>query len=234
MLSNTHAVDTAVAQTGTALDEIVASDPTTFLAPIAAIVAAYLLFYEGLLFAMGSDSTFWRRIRSLLPVVDEAARDQGFYTGYTIRETETVGHLVCSLDEAIALFKRHGFIDAPLAAHKTLEDGREELASLGYYGVNGERLEAMSRPARFLTMLVLPKKIHVTLFRAADNDDILVTAHFEFSEYNVFYTLWHFRGKGLDVDEGVRRSVDVLAEEKRFQPSERALRLWLDWSKSAS
>ena len=38
MLITTHTVHTAVAQTGTALDELATSDPTTFLAPIPTIV----------------------------------------------------------------------------------------------------------------------------------------------------------------------------------------------------
>jgi len=216
-------------QTGTALDDISLSEPATLLAPVVALVVAYVFFYEGVLFTLGKDSRTWRTIRSWLPFLDEAARDRGFYTSYTISSKEIVGTLEVGVEEAVALFKNMGFIENPLAAHKDLEDGREEVASLGYYGVDGDRLEAMSKPVRFLTMLVLPRQLHVTLFPTEDGEGVVVTAHWEFSPYNVVYAYWHFIGRGMDVDKGVRKVVDRLKNRDEFVATDRAKQLWLEY-----
>lgn len=214
-------------QTGTALDDISIQEPATLLAPVVAFVVAYLFFYEGLLFKLGGDSRTWRTLRSWLPFLDEAARDRGFYTSYTISREEVVGRLNVSVEAAVALFKNLGFIENPLAAHKDLADGREEVASLAYYGVDGDRLEAMSKPVRFLTMLVLPRQLHVTLFPTEDGEGVLVTAHWEFSPYNVVYAYWHFIGRGMNIDKGVRKTVDLLKDRDEFVASDRAKELWL-------
>ena len=57
--------------TGVALDEIVLSEPTAILAPLIAFAVAYVLFYEGMLFKIGSEGKFWSTIRSALPMLDD-------------------------------------------------------------------------------------------------------------------------------------------------------------------
>ena len=90
MLSATAIRNVAQAQTGTALDLIDPSDPITILAPIVAVLGALLLAYAPR--HIGGDSRLWRAIRSLLPHIDEEAREHGFYTSYEIEtDAETAG-----------------------------------------------------------------------------------------------------------------------------------------------
>lgn len=53
-------------------------EPAQLLAPIVALVVTYVLFYEGIIYAIGNDSGFWKRVRSWLPMLDDEARDVGF------------------------------------------------------------------------------------------------------------------------------------------------------------
>ena len=44
---------------------------TEIAAPTIALLVSYVLFYEGFIYTIGSDSRFWTRIRGLLPMPDE-------------------------------------------------------------------------------------------------------------------------------------------------------------------
>ena len=71
-----------VPQTGTALDVVDPADPITILAPVVAVLAAVAVAYMPR--SLGRDTRLWRAVRSLLPYVDAAARERGFYTSYEI------------------------------------------------------------------------------------------------------------------------------------------------------
>ena len=71
-----------VTKTGTALDVVDPNDPITILAPLVAVLAAVAVAYMPR--RIGQDTRLWRTIRGLLPYVDAAARDRGFYTSYEI------------------------------------------------------------------------------------------------------------------------------------------------------
>ncbi|QBI90045.1 transmembrane domain protein [Halobacterium phage ChaoS9] len=239
MSYNSIDLQTVVAQTGTALDEISRSEPLTIAAPLFIILATYVLFYEGLLWTVGSDG--WRGIRSQLPLLDEVADSIGAYTHYEIDpEKETVGTLEADVDEAVDHFQEElGYLDGPVAAHKGLPDGREEVASLVKYGFEkydiwfeAEVIEGMPKGIRFLVMLLIPNQRHVTLFEGDEPGEVLVTAHQEYSAHSVLFAYWHMIGKGMDIDRGVREVVDELKEDERFEASSRAKDLWLEWLKS--
>ncbi len=197
-------------------------DPAQLLAPLVALAMSYVLFYEGLLYTIGSDSGFWERVRKLLPMLDEEAREQGFYTSYTVDESEHVGDLSMSKSDARELFvTRKRFIKAPLAAHKTDWEDRREFASLGLYDeYDREDIESWGKLKRFLMMaLVIRKQLHVTLFWDEESESVVVTAHHEWSPYNVFKAYKHFIGKDYNVEKGVRLTAEKLASVDEFTPS---------------
>ncbi|AAM88711.1 hypothetical protein PhiCh1p38 [Natrialba phage PhiCh1] len=239
MSYNSIDVQTAVAQTGTALDEISRSEPLTIAAPLFIILATYVLFYEGLLWSIGTDG--WRGIRSQLPLLDKLAESAGAYTHYEIDpERETVGVLELDVDEAIDVFQEdHGYLDGPVAAHKGLPDGRQEAASLVKYGFekydiwfDAEVIEGMPPGIRFLVILLIPRQRHATLFPGEEPGETLVTAHQEYSAHSVFFAYWHLIAKGMDIDRGVREVTDELKEHDRFEATSRAKDLWLEWLKA--
>ena len=82
----------------------VINDPLIVIAPVAALVVSYVFFYEGLLYNIGNDSGFWKRVRSWLPMVDDEARDMGFYTSYGVGGEELVGKLAMDVETARKLF----------------------------------------------------------------------------------------------------------------------------------
>jgi hypothetical protein len=106
-----------VAQTGTALDVVDPTDPITILAPLVAVLAAVAVAYMPR--RIGQDTRLWRTIRGLLPYVDAAARERGFYTSYEIDpDAETVGVWRGPLADLEAALEAEGYRLGPLAAHK--------------------------------------------------------------------------------------------------------------------
>lgn len=198
------------------------TEPAQILAPIVAFVVAYVLFYEGLIHKIDD----WQFLRNLLPFVDDEAREQGFYTSYSVNEREHVGNLKMGMDDARSLFVTElGFIKVPLAAHKEDWEGRREVASLGLYGgkdgveYTREDIDSWGKLKRFLLMtFVVKKQLHVTLFYDEDTESVVVTGHWEWSPYNVFKAYKHFRGKDYDVETGVRKIEALLSDVKRFEP----------------
>ena len=193
-------------------------EPAVIIAPVFALAIAYLFFYEGMLFKLGSEGRTWATIRSILPMIDDEARDAGFYTAYGVDREEYAGTLTMGRDEAVSLFKGLGFIDNPLAAHKTDWDGNKEVASLGHYDVSGHDIKSWNKNKRFAKMAFSIKdQLHVTLFPVGD-EEIRVTAHHERSPYNVFYAYQHFRGKGYNIDRGVAETIQMLRDNDNFEP----------------
>lgn len=191
--------------------DAVAQEPALVLAPIAALLVSYAMFYEGLLYKLGNER--WSFLRSLLPYVDNAAREQGFYTSYTINEQEYVTTIDDGHTEVVESLKGIGAMDAPLAAHKNDWAGREEVSSIGFYGdYSGDVIQSWSKLKRFVYMtLFIRKKLHITMFETKDGKTV-VTAHYESSEYNIFTAYKHFRGKAYNIQKGVRLAKDKLEE----------------------
>ena len=194
----------------------VAEDPALVLAPIVALVLSYLFFYQGFLGRIGNNNKFWRTVRSVLPYIDSHAREQGFYTSYSIEKKERVGSLKVQGLDAIQILYGKGYIDNPVAAHKTDWHGRKEIASLAHYGYSSSEIRSWGKVKKFFMMaFVVRYQTHVTLFKRG-TDDIVVTAHYEYSPYNVFHAYQHFRGKGYDVKKGVERVAEDLDDVDTF------------------
>ena len=191
------------------LESLIGGDLLALGAPLFALAVSYLFFYEGLIYKVGGDNAFWRTVRSVLPYLDSAARDRGFYTSYQIEKEELVGTLDMDVHEAVELFYEKGYIDNPLASHKTDWKGRNEVASLGRYGYNGDKIKSWSKLKRFLMMsLIVQKQLHVTLFKREDGK-VAVTAHYEDSPYCVLKAYKHLLVKDYDV----RKGVEMVAED---------------------
>lgn len=217
MVSATAFSIVAQSQTGTALDAVDLSDPITILAPIVAILAAIAMAYAPK--RIGQDTRLWRTIRALLPYVDAEARERGFYTSYEIDPSEeTVGIWHGSLESLESALEAEGFRLGPLAAHKSLPDGRREVGS---WVDLGERVEAPGAEALRLQFRL--NQTHVTIFEADDTDDDdqwLVTAHHERSAYSALTAYWHLRGKDYDPGKGVGIVVDQLGDRDQFEPTD--------------
>jgi hypothetical protein len=202
----------------TALREVSLSDPVTILAPLAAALAAIVVVYAPS--HLGDDTAFWRSVRSLLPHVDEEAREQGFYTSYTIHlDEELAGTWPGSLDALEATLRDRGVMPGPLAAHKDLNDGRREAGSWVYFGRD---ISSWQKPFRVLYVWLTPYQLHITIFSTADGEGWILTAHYEYTAYSPLWALWHLRKKYYDEAEGVRRTVLLLEDVDGFIPTKRA------------
>ena len=192
-------------------------EPAQILAPVVALAVTYVLFYEGFIYKIGSkNNAFFSTLRRVLPFVDKHARDHGFYAAYGVEREELAGTLQLPEDEAVDVFYQKGYIQNPIAAHKSDWKDRREIASLAHYGYDGEQIESMSRLKRFLMMaLVIQKQTHVTLFRRGP-EDIIVSSHHEYSPYNILRAYKHFRGKGYDVEKGVENVIEDLEDVDEF------------------
>ncbi|SEH61002.1 hypothetical protein SAMN05192561_11262 [Halopenitus malekzadehii] len=216
------------------VDWIDPSEPITLVAPVVAFVATVLLTHPAL-DHLGRDTELLRRVRGALPLLDEAARDHGFYTSYDITDEEVIGVVYRDLEDVEATLQELNFRPSPLAAHKSLPDGRTEIGSWGRFG--GVDVDRLPWPLSTLFLLVYPfQDPHVTLFPAERGDvgdesfpdgAVLVTGHHEKSPYNPFVAYQHLRGKGYDVDRGVKLAANLLVDElgDDFTPSDRAIAL---------
>lgn len=202
----------------TALREVSTADPVTILAPLVAALAAVALVYGPR--HLGDDARLWRAVRSLLPHVDDEARERGFYTSYTIDpDEETAGVWTGTLAELEDALREGGFILGPLAAHKALPDGRHEHGSWVRFGRDVRSWPAI---ARLLYKLIAPYQTHPTVFPGDVEGEWLVTGHHEYSAYSPLFAYWHLQKKYYDPDEGVRRIVDALEDYDAFEPTDRA------------
>lgn len=192
------------------LESLAGGDLLALVAPLFALAVSYLFFYEGLIYKVGGDNAFWRTVRSVLPYLDSAARDRGFYTSYQIEKKELVGTLDMDVHEAVELFYEKGYIDSPLASHKSDWKNRHEVASLGYYGYDGETIKSWSKLKRFLMMsFIIRKQLHVTLFER-DDGKVVVTAHYEYSPYCALVAHKHLLGKKYNIKKGFNMVVEDL------------------------
>lgn len=198
----------------------IANDPLFAVAVVASVAVTYALFYEGLLYKIGQDSSLWQMVRRALPYVDEEARAAGFYTSYELGEEEYVGVMTDSEVSSVRVkLEEAGFIRNPLAAHKEFL-GQREVLSMAHYGIHGDKIEDMSKPMRFLVMLLIPRQVHVMVFPRPGETGYMLAAHEEFSPYNPFLAFWHLRSKGVDIEEGVSFVGDYLAGYPSFEERE--------------
>lgn len=191
-------------------------DPIQIIAPVVSLIVAYVFFYEGLIYNIGKNGVFWSTFRTILPYIDDEAREVGFYTNTEVSKNEFVGVLHTDRSEAVNIFYNKGFIDAPLAAHKEDWAGRREIASLGHYGYHGDEIESWGDLKRFVMMsMVIKKQLHVTLFE--NEDEIIIASHHEDSPYNLMRAYKHLRTKNYDAERGVQMIREKLKDVELFE-----------------
>lgn len=143
---------------------------------------------------IGPAADFWEYARrGLLPLLDRLLRHRvpgQHYAAYTLSMDEIVGTIDATPEEVEQLLWGAGFRRMPLAALKTLPDGRTERGSWAYR--DG---------------LLASSQTHVMLFQATEGKT-LVAAHREASPINPFTAMDHYRGRGYDVPAGA----DVVRE----------------------
>ena len=147
---------------------------------------------------LGPAADWWELLRRRgLPLLDRLARRRlpgQHYAAYTLSLDEVVGTIDASPEEVEQLLWDSGAKRMPLAAYKTLPDGRTEVGSWAWR--DG---------------LLAPKQTHVMLFDG-DNGRTLVAAHKEANALNPFTALDHYLGRGYDVPAGERAVRERLDE----------------------
>ena len=158
---------------------------------LAAVVAAVglIAYYYAPSWLFGPEARFWNPIRRVLvPIIDRWLADTAGdldYAAYELDQSEHAGRVeadVVAVGDALA---DAGYKRMPLAALKTLPDGRVEAASWA------RRSSLLAR-----------RQTHVILFEADGATDIY--AHEEPNATNPLTAWKHYRGVGYDPAAGVK------------------------------
>lgn len=187
-------------------------NPVRYAAPVVAAAFLCLTYYQSRKGRRGPEAEFWEFARgTAIPLLDKVGRSLDIgYAAYTVGYHEYAGTLEMSPEAAESLLYEHGFRRNPLAAFKSLPDGREEQGSWVYReGLLAER------------------QLHVMIFeREAGGTDCF--AHWELSAINPTTALGHYRGKSYSPVEGRQLLRERLPEgrlvEKPIRPAERKQR----------
>jgi hypothetical protein len=174
---------------------------------VAAIVAtvALIAYLRSPAWVFGPQARFWNPLRrALVPVLDRLAADQlneatGGKISYASYELDRAGFVArvetSTVDLERALYDA-GFTRMPLAALKTLPDGRIERAS-------------WARRAGLLAR----EQTHVMLFPTPPGESgVDVYAHREPNAINPFRAWAHYKGRGYDPAGGVEEIRQWLRE----------------------
>lgn len=114
------------------------------------------------------------------------------YAAYQLAPREYAGHVSGDVEDAEQMLWDAGLRRNPVAALKTLADGRGEKGSWVY------RDSPFSR-----------KQVHVMLFEA-NGGGVDMYAHEEYSSINPFVMRRHYLGVGYSPAEGKKRLVELL------------------------
>lgn len=140
---------------------------------------------------LGPAADFWEYVRrGLLPLLDRMLRRRApgqHYAAYQLSMDEVVGTIDATPEEIEQLLWDAGFRRMPLAALKSLPDGRVERGSWTYRD-----------------SLLADRQLHVMLFATAEGQT-LVAAHAEANALNPMVAMDHYRGRGYDVPAGERQ-----------------------------
>jgi len=177
--------------------------PTAIAAPLVATAALLATLWA----ARGPRSRHWLGPaadgweyvrRGLLPLLDRLMRRSSsgrHYASYELTDRELVGLIDAPPEEVEQLLWDAGAVRQPLAALKTLPDGRKEVGSWA-----------------FRDGLLAETQTHVILFEGILEGETLVAAHQEASPINPWTALDHYRGRGYDVEAGERAVRERLDE----------------------
>jgi len=174
-------------------------NPTAIAAPLVATAAllatAWALQQPRSRALLGPAADGWEYVRrGLWPLLDRLAPGM-HYASYELTDRELVGLIDAPSEEVEQLLWEAGFVRQPLAALKTLPDGRKEVGSWA-----------------FRDSLLAPTQTHVILFEGILEGETLVAAHQEASPLLPWTALDHYRGRGLDVEAGERAVRERLDE----------------------
>jgi hypothetical protein len=195
------------------IDQITSGLTATQIAQITAAAVALItlgIYYRAPAWLFGPDPTFWNPIRrALIPTldrfVDTSGDDAGLpskldYAAYELAYSEhaaTVDAGVHEIGEALA---DAGYKRMPLAALKTLLDGRVERASWA------------SRDG-----LLARQQTHVMVFDAPPGTaGVELYAHVEPNALNPLRAWAHYRGRGYDPAAGGEAVREWLEKETEF------------------
>lgn len=140
----------------------------------------------------------WQPIRvTFVPIVHKLAErklGEEFYAAYDVSKREHVATLDVPHEDVVADLEAEGYVVEPLAAVKTDWNGNQEVASYAkHYG---------SKPFPGAPTWLKERQIHVTLFPTEDGEGTIVTAHAEANSWRPDLVEEHYRGIGMDIDEG--------------------------------
>ena len=166
----------------------ISTQPEAILAAVVATVAL-LAYYYAPDWVFGPEARLWNPLRRVLvPIIDQLLDEHGGddldYATYELDNSEHAARVEASVEEVGEALAGVGYHRMPLAALKTLPDGRVEAASWA-------RRDA----------LLARRQTHVMLFEADDGVDIY--AHEEPNALNPLTAWRHYRGRGYDPAAGV-------------------------------
>lgn len=166
--------------------ESVSSTPIRYGAPVVAGVFLLFTYHRARESSRGPAADFWERVRgTVIPVLDRLGKRCSIgYAAYTLGKAEYVGTVDIASEAVEGLLFENGFHRNPLAAYKSLPDGREETGSWAY------RESLLAR-----------RQTHVMLFPGDDGTTDLY-AHAELSAINPLTALDHYRGEGYSPEKG--------------------------------
>lgn len=140
---------------------------------------------------LGPAADYLEYVRRLVcPLLDRLAGqylEGRHYATYELAERELVGLIDAPPEAVERMLWDAGAVRQPLAALKTLPDGRTEAGSWA-----------------FRDSLLAPTQTHVVLFAGVEDGETLVAAHQEASPLLPWTALDHYRARDVDVDAGER------------------------------
>jgi hypothetical protein len=178
------------------LDTLPTDQQVYRLAAVIVATAALVAYLRAPPWVWGPRATFWNLARrALVPLldqfvdehVDEATGGAIDYASYELHNSEFVGRVATSLGDLERELYADGFTRMPLAALKSLEDGRIERGSWA-------RRES----------LLAREQTHVMLFDTPPGESgVDVYAHREPNAINPFTAWAHYKARGYDPAAGV-------------------------------
>jgi hypothetical protein len=181
---------------------------TAEAAAVVVSVIALLIYLRAAAWLFGPDARFWNPLRQLLvPLLDHLVKTRGQefgipedinYASYELAQSEFAARVDANVEAVGEALADAGYRRMPLAALKTLPDGRVERASWAWR--DG---------------LLASTQTHVMLFEAPTGD-VDIYAHREPNALNPLRAWAHYRGHGYDPEAGGDAVREWLEKEAVF------------------
>jgi hypothetical protein len=185
----------------------------TQIAQLAASAVAMItlaVYYRAPAWLFGPDAKFWNPLRRVIvPLLDRIAKTHGDelglpddldYAAYELAQSEFAAQVEAGVDDVGEALAESGYTRMPLAALKSLPDGRIERASWA-------RRDG----------LLASTQTHVMIFEAPPaSTGVEIYAHTEPNALNPLRAWAHYRGRGYDPEAGGDIVREWLDEETEF------------------